>query len=255
MKFAALSSGSCGNCFYIENNNQGIIIDNGISCKKVFERLADLGENPEKINSIFVSHEHSDHIKGVDVLARKTNAKIYATSSVIKNYFLCSNKELINEIKKDETLKINGLEIEAFSKSHDTENPISFKIKDKKTISVLTDIGSSCNNVIDSVKDSDFLVIESNHDLQMLEQGPYPYFLKKRIKSDKGHLSNLHSAICVLENANSKLKNIMLAHLSKTNNTPELALNTFKNLIKERSDLNPKIDVSLRDISTSLYSI
>ncbi len=254
MKISALSSGSSGNCFYISNDKTSILIDCGISCRQIEENLFILKQNPEKIKGIFITHEHTDHIKGVDVLARKFNIPIFATKGTIRNSFLCSNQDLICPIKNNETVSVDGIEIEAFSKSHDAEEPISYRIKNGKILSIVTDIGHSCNNVIDSVSDSDFLIIESNHDLDMLANGRYPYFLKQRIFSDKGHLSNLHSSLCVLEHGKSKLKQVMLAHLSENNNTSKLALNAF-NILRERKDLKPKISLSLRNVATPLFVV
>jgi len=116
-------------------------------------------------------------------------------------------------------------------------------------------VGYGCENVIVNVSDSDFLFMESNHDEIMLERGPYPYFLKQWIKGDMGHLSNLQSALCVLEHSRSKLKNVVLSHLSKINNTEKLALETYHNLLKERKDLNPKISVSTREGPTALFKV
>jgi len=254
MKVAALSSGSCGNCFYVSHNDSSILVDIGISCKQVVERLALLGESADKIKGIFVTHEHTDHIKGVDVFARKFNVPIFATKGTINSCFLCSNEDLINEIKSNETLKVAGLNIEAFSKFHDAADPVSYTIRNDKTLSIITDIGHACKNVVENVNDSDFLILESNHDLRMLENGPYPYFIKQRIGSDIGHLSNLHSGLCVLEHGTRKLKNIMLAHLSEINNVPQLAFNTFSSLVKERMDLKPNILLSSRN-PTSLIRV
>lgn len=254
MKLSALSSGSVGNCFYINHHQTGVLVDVGISCKQVVDRLVDLKQDPNKIKGIFITHEHSDHIRGVDVLARKFNIPIFATKGTINNCFLCSNEELIHEIKGGEIMKLGDMEIQGFSKSHDAVQPISYQIKNDKVISIITDIGHACKNVIENVNDSDMLIIESNHDLRMLEEGPYPYFLKKRINSEIGHLSNLHSALCVLEHAKKGLKHVMLSHLSEINNTPELAFNTFNSLMKERVDLNPRISLSLR-YPTGLFKV
>ena len=231
------------------------MIDAGISCRQILERIFKLRENPGSIKGIFVTHEHIDHTRGVDVLAREFGIPIYATKGTIKNSQLCSDDSFIQKIKNDETLKIGGMEISAFSKSHDAEDPVSFRIKNGKQISIATDIGYACKNVIESVEDSNFLAIESNHDLSMLENGPYPAFLKKRILGDRGHLSNLHSGLCVLEYAKSKLNNVLLSHISAVNNTPGLALSTFRNLLKERKDLRPKISLSLKYNSTGLFSV
>lgn len=255
MRFAALSSGSCGNCFYINNKDNSILVDAGISCKQIFSRLSDLGEDPRKIKGIFVSHEHIDHIRGVEILARELQIPVFATSGTLKSGLTCSQEDLMNNIKEGEIIKLAGMEISSFSKSHDASQPVSFQIKNGKTISIITDVGYPCKNVQEAVQDSNFLLIESNHDIKMLEEGPYPYFLKKRILGDKGHLSNLHSGLCVLEHGSRKMKTLMLAHLSETNNTPKLALSCFRNLLKERKDLNPNLLVSERDIPSGLISI
>ncbi len=254
MKFSALASGSSGNCFYIKHKDSSILVDAGISCKQVVDKLSFLGEDVNKIKGIFLTHEHIDHVRGVDVLAREFNIPVFATEGTIKNCFLCSQDNLINKIKKNEVINIAGLEVEAFSKSHDGCEPISFKINNDKTLSIITDVGKICDNVIGAVSDSDFLVIESNHDSGMLEDGRYPIFLKRRIASELGHLSNLKSALCVLEHGSRKLNNLMLAHLSQNNNTPQLALQTFS-LLKERRDLNPKVMLSLRDESSALMRV
>lgn len=257
MKTSALSSGSSGNCFYVEKENSAVLIDAGISAKSIIEKLYKLNLNIKNINGIFITHEHSDHMKGADVLARNFNIPIYATRGTIKNCCLCSNEKLINEIKANEVINMNGLRIETFSKNHKASEPVSYSIsqKDNKTISVITDLGYACKNVNGKISESDFLFLESNHDLRMLENGPYPYFLKKWIKSDSGHLSNNQSSLAVLEYGNSKLKNIVLSHLSKTNNSPKIAIRTFKNLLKERIDLNPNIEVSFENQPTQLFKI
>ncbi|MFA4953451.1 MAG: MBL fold metallo-hydrolase [Candidatus Pacearchaeota archaeon] len=255
MRFAALSSGSCGNCFYVSEGDNAVLIDAGISCKQILSRLDNLGENSKKIKGIFLSHEHIDHIKGVDVLARTLQVPIFATSGTLKSEIICTQENLLNNIKNDETIKLGKMEISAFSKSHDASQPVSFQIRNGKTISIITDIGHACKNVQEAVQDSDFLVMESNHDIKMLENGPYPHFLKKRILGDKGHLSNLHSSLCVLEYSSSKLKNLMLAHLSEKNNTSKLALSCFRNLLKERKDLNPNLLLSERNVCSDLISV
>lgn len=254
MELSVLSSGSSGNCFFIENKGRSILVDAGISCKQIVERMNIIGKFPERIEAIFVTHEHSDHIKGIDVFARTFNVPIFATKKTAESGFLCSNEKLINYISNKETIKVAGLSIEAFSKSHKASDPVSFNINNSKRISIITDAGFCCPNIISSVKDSDFLCLESNHDELMLEEGPYPYFLKKWIKSDIGHLSNMQASLCVLEHAPAKMKGLVLSHLSETNNTPKIALKSF-NLLKERSDLHPKIFVSQRDVPTKIFNV
>lgn len=254
MEFSALASGSSGNCFYVENNGSAVLVDAGISAKQIVERLFVLGKNPEKVKAIFITHEHSDHVRGADVFARKFNVPIFATKKTSENCNLCSDFDLINIIRNNETVNIGGMRIEAFSKSHRASDPVSYNLYNGKKISIITDIGYACENVVANITDSDALFLESNHDETMLENGFYPYYLKKWIRSDEGHLSNRQSALCVLENAHSRLKYLILSHLSQNNNTPLVALSSF-NILKERKNLHPKVFVSGRETPSCLMRI
>ncbi len=259
MRACALASGSSGNSFYIENDDkQGILIDLGITCKLACERLKHIKRSPENVKAIFLTHEHSDHIKGVDVFARNFNVPIFLTKETSKETFICSNQEMLNFIKNNETVKINGFDVQTFPKFHDGLNPVSYSILSRnevKTVSVMTDIGQVCKNVSEYASESDFLFIEANHDYGMLQDGPYPKFLKDRISSKLGHLSNFQSSICLLEHARTKLKKIVLSHLSAVNNTPPVALKTMKSLLKERKDLEAEFHVSERDKATELFRV
>lgn len=255
MKVSALASGSSGNCFYIENNNSAVLVDVGISAKKLVERMNFLNLNAKKIKAIFITHEHGDHVKGTDVFSKKFNVPVFATRGTISNSCLCSNENMINEISTNERVLIKGLEIEPFAKSHKAAEPVSYSVfSQSKVVSVITDAGYACKNINERIAMSDFLFLESNHDIKMLENGPYPYFLKKWIASNSGHLSNIQAGLAVLENGN-RIKNVVLSHLSKTNNLPDVALKTFKNIVKERSDFNAKVSVSLADAPTKLFSV
>lgn len=258
MRVSALASGSSGNCFYVENSekNKSILIDAGITCKQIEERLANINRSPKMIKAVFLTHEHSDHVKGVDVFARKFNVPIFATRKMINEAFLCSDKSLLNDIKNNESMKIIGLRITAFPKSHKALDPVSFSINSSdKHLSIITDAGYPCENIITNVENSNFLCIESNYDEKMLEESRYPWHVKRWIGSNEGHMSNLQSASCVLEHSKSKLKNLMLCHISQNNNTPEKALETYDYMMKQRSDIRPKITVSLRSCVTSLMKV
>lgn len=258
MEVCALSSGSSGNCFLVSNGNKSILIDAGISCKRIEERMLSINKKVENIKGIFVTHEHSDHIKGIDVFSRKFNVPIFATKKVIEQNFLCSKEELICPIKKDENTLMGGMEIVSFSKVHKATDPVSFTVinnKSGKKVSIITDAGHVCENIIENISLSDSLFIESNHDPEMLENGPYPYFLKKWIGGDTGHLSNMQSALSVLENAKRKLKTITLCHLSEHNNTPQIALNLHRTMIKHRLDLKPKIYVSTKERTSEIIKV
>ena|SRR3989338_6047156 len=251
MELAVLSSGSSGNSFYIGNRHEGILVDAGISSRQIVSRLDNLKIPAERIKGIFITHEHADHTKGIDVFSRHFNIPVFATQKTAD--FLHGR---IKIIENKDTIKIAGLEIESFSKSHKAADPVSFSVSDgKKRASIITDAGFCCNNILREIRDADFLCLESNHDIKMLESGSYPYFLKNWIKSDLGHLSNMQASLAVLEHAPSKLKQIILSHISKNNNTPELALKTFKSLIKERSDLSPRIIAPEHGVCTGLFKI
>jgi len=260
MKISVLSSGSSGNSFFIENerNNKGILVDCGISCKRIEERLSGLKRNPKDIKAIFITHEHSDHIRGTDVFARKFSVPIFGTKKAMDSKFICKQSDLLNNIKNDECSRIAGLDITAFSKSHLAADPVSFSIfdpKQRKIVSIITDAGHACNNVCDNVASANFLCMESNHDVEMLENGPYPWHIKKWIKSDNGHLSNIQAACCVAEHGTRKLKNVVLSHISEHNNTPEKAMETFDYMLKQRKDLSPKLFCSFKVSATPLMKV
>ena len=257
MKYSSLSSGSSGNSFYVlnEKTDSAILIDSGISCKKTEESLSYLNKSVESIKAIFITHEHSDHLKGADVLARKHGIPIFATPKTIRNSFVCSNEGLVNPISGNREINIAGMDIKPFKKNHDGHEPVSYSVFDSKKMSILTDIGKTCRNVEGAISDANSLIIESNHDINMLKKGNYPYPTKQRILSSEGHLSNWHSSLAVLEHAHNKLRNITLAHLSRNNNTPELALNTFKKILNERKNFHPEIEVALKNIPTRLKSV
>jgi phosphoribosyl 1,2-cyclic phosphodiesterase len=255
IEVSALASGSSGNCFYVSAAGKAILIDAGISTKRIIERLNSIGKSPESIKAIFITHEHIDHIRGADVFARQFNIPVFATKKVIDGSFICSNEKLIRPMKNNSSVKIAGMEVKSFTKSHDAVDPIGFFVSFKgKNVSIITDAGHVCDSVSKHISKSDFIFLESNHDEEMLFNGPYPYHLKKLISSDIGHLSNKQAALSVLEYASSKLKGVVLSHLSSTNNTPEIAIKTFENYMKERINA-PEIHVSLKDAPTELFKI
>jgi phosphoribosyl 1,2-cyclic phosphodiesterase len=257
MKIAALASGSAGNCFYIEDDKSetAVLIDAGISTRQISLRLAMLGLTTEKIKGIFITHEHADHVRGADVFARKFQVPIFATRKTINSCSLCSDRSLIKAINNTDIVKIGGSKVQAFAKSHKAADPISFTILANKEVSVITDAGHACQNIIDHIAAADFLFLESNHDPEMLKNGPYPAFLKKWIAGDHGHLSNSAAGDCVLKHASQKLTNVVLSHLSSTNNTPDLALAAFRSIIKKRSNFSPQVHVSTQHSPTKLFVI
>ena len=252
---SVLASGSSGNCFYIGSDKANILIDAGISCKQISERLKGIGRDIKNINGIFLSHEHIDHIRGIDTLTRKYDIPVFVNKGTLgRCYFDMGGIQLF---KTNEPMDFNGLKIIPFSKNHDATDPVSFIVKNgAKKISVMTDAGICCPNMERAASESDVMILEANHDSEMLKNGQYPYYLKKRIASTRGHLSNRDAALLVLEHAKKKLKHVLLSHLSLFNNTPELAMNTFKTIIGERSDLNGlKTWLTYREKPTPLISV
>jgi len=252
-----LASGSAGNCFYVEDDRSetAVLIDAGISTRQIALRLARLGLTPEKIKGIFITHEHADHIKGADVFARKYQVPIFATKKTIDSCSLCSDRSLIQAINNSDIINIGGNKVQAFSKIHKAADPISYTVFANKKVSVITDAGYACKNIVEQIKAADFLCLETNHDPEMLKNGPYPAYLKKWIAGDTGHLSNMAAGECVREHASRNLTNIVLSHLSSTNNTPDLALATFRSIIAKRSSFFPKVHVSTQHNPTKLFVI
>ncbi|MEA3329126.1 MAG: MBL fold metallo-hydrolase [Nanoarchaeota archaeon] len=255
MEVSALASGSSGNCFYIKNNKSSILVDAGISCKQIETRLEKLGESPEKIKGIFITHEHGDHIRGADVFARKFKVPIFATSQTIDSKLICSDSKLIREMKNNQIIKIANLKVKSFSKSHKAVDPVSFCIKGDKKIAVITDLGFICENTQTAISKSDAIFIEANHDIEMLSNGPYPAFLKRWISGDTGHLSNEQALDGILNYASKNLKTIILSHLSEKNNCPKIAAQTFQDNLNSRKDLSPQVIVSEKFEPTSLIKV
>lgn len=257
VEVSVLASGSSGNSFFVKANGLSFLVDAGISCKQIVERLAAIGRNIDDVKALLITHAHIDHVRGADVLTRKFNIPMYATDKTFESFsHLLKQKDQFNSITADKTFNIGDVEINPFSKSHDCADPVSYSITyEENTASIITDIGYACRNVRKAVSDSDILCLESNYDIDMLQNGPYPYYLKKRIAGESGHISNYDAALLAMEHASPKLRHIFLSHLSLNNNTPELALNTFK-ILKERKDLQDlNCSLTYRDRPTELFSL
>ncbi len=262
LEFCSLSSGSSGNCQFIATENVRILIDSGLSGKRVESFLGAIDVNPNTIDYILVTHEHSDHTKGVGILSRRYNVPIYAnnkTWEAMKSDIGKIDEKNIKEFKTNEGFELRDLAILPFKVSHDAIDPVGFVFYHKnKKISYLTDTGFVSSDVKKSIKNSNLLVIECNHDLEMLKVGKYPWFLKKRILGAEGHLSNEDAGNLIAEIMTGKEENILLAHLSKDNNFPELAYQTVVNIIEEKGIIANKdvnIDLTYRDKPTKLYNL
>lgn len=247
----SLNSGSNGNCYYVGNDQEAVLVDVGISCREVEKRMLRCGLSMQKVKAIFISHEHSDHIKGVEVLSKKFRLPVYITSSTLKSGKLIIGAGLLLEFKAYQKINIGNLEIVAFPKLHDASDPHSFTVSGNGvTVGVLTDIGFACNHVIDNFKLCHAVFLETNYDEEMLENGNYPFYLKRRIQSNHGHLSN-NQALELFKNHKAPfLSHVLLSHLSRDNNSPQL--------VKKLFDLhagNVKVVVATRDYETEVYYI
>ncbi|MCP4219718.1 MAG: MBL fold metallo-hydrolase [bacterium] len=238
IKVCSLSSGSNGNAFFLQTGSDSFLVDAGISCKQICLRLEEIGSNIKNIKAIFITHEHSDHIKGLRVLLKKNPIPVYMTEKTYYRSSLEIDSKLVEFIQARDYLKVNDTVIQSLPKSHDAVEPtlFSFFYKGKK-VSIITDAGYGCDNVIESIKDANILSLESNYDDDMLKNGMYPYYLKQRVAGRHGHLSNVLAASLVCNYATPKLEYVFLSHLSENNNTPRIAMKTFQDYTSRRSDL------------------
>lgn len=248
--FTSLNSGSNGNCYYIGNATDAVLIDVGLSCRETEKRMKKLGLQMKTVKAIFISHEHGDHIKGVTALANKYSLPVYITEKTAKN-----GPRLISHLSKtfaaNEPIAVGSLSIVPFTKCHDAVDPHSFIISYKAvTVGVLTDIGDVCTQVIHYFKQCHAVFLETNYDDQMLENGRYPVHLKNRIRGGLGHLSNKQALQLFIQHRSSYLSHLLLAHLSKENNSPELA----EALFLQHAN-NIKITVASRYQSTEVFTI
>lgn len=240
MKFCSLYSGSSGNSIFVGSEKAKILIDAGLPGKKIDEALNSIGQNPSEIDGIFITHEHIDHIKGVGVLSRKYDIPIYAphdTWVAMENNIGKIKEHNIKVMDRRAMVSIKDIEIKSFVIPHDAAAPVGYTINlGKKQASVATDFGTFTREIEDSIKDSDVILIESNYNPQMLDMGPYPYNLKLRIKESYGHLSNEDCGEAIVKILKSGLgKQIILGHLSNTNNTPDLAELTVRDILAENN--------------------
>lgn len=229
MRMTSIASGSSGNCIYIGSESTHLLVDTGIPYKRMESGLNDMGLTGKDITGVLITHEHSDHICGLGVAARKLGIPIYASAGTIeemkKNKTLGKvEEELYHPIRADEDFQIGDLLVKPFSNSHDAAEPLGYRVEQgRKSVAVCTDLGNYSQYTIGKLQGLDAVLLESNHDIRMLQVGPYPYSLKRRILSDYGHLSNEASGRLLCEILHDHMKYIMLGHLSKENNLPELA--------------------------------
>lgn len=247
----SLASGSNGNCYYIGNEKEAVLVDAGISCKEIETRIRRLSLSVQKIKAVFISHEHADHIRGVPVLAKKYDLPVYITAPTLKNGRLHIDKKLIRSFNAFDPVTVGDLRITAFPKYHDAADPYSFTIRFKDLkVGVFTDIGQPCQHLVNHFSQCHAAFLESNYDVDMLEGGSYPYYLKTRIRGGMGHLSNTQALDLFTTHRPTFMSHLFLSHLSKNNNCPNLVEELFN-----RHAGDTKIIITSRFQETAVYKL
>jgi len=225
----SLNSGSNGNCYYIGNGEEAVLIDAGISCRETEKRMQRLGLLMSTVKAIFISHEHTDHVSGLAVLAKKYQLPVYITTGTHFYSGIQIEASLVKPLLAYEPVTVGELTITAFPKLHDAAEPHSFVVHNSKVkVGVFTDIGKPCEHVIRNFKECNAAFLEANYDEVMLERGSYPQHLKNRIRGGKGHLSNAQALLLFRMHKASYFSHLLLSHLSKNNNHPQLVEDLFK---------------------------
>jgi len=237
MTLCSIASGSSGNSIFVGNEDTHLLVDAGISRKRIEDGLSQIDISAENLDGILITHEHSDHISGLGVMSRKYHLPIYATRGTINQIKEAKSvgnidNDLFVEIQNDKDFRIGSIDIQPFSIFHDAVDPVAYRFYDRdKSIGILTDCGTYDDRIISCLRGVSGLLLEANHDIHMLQAGTYPYMLKRRILSDRGHLSNEMSGSLLSELLDDSLKYVMLGHLSKENNFAELAYETVRSEI------------------------
>jgi len=235
--FCTIASGSSGNCIFVGSDSTRILIDAGLSGKRIETGLTSVGIQPDSLDALFVTHEHSDHIQGIGILSRRFDLPVYATPGTwqaMEQYSAIGKIHPRNKLLaySDERIVLNDLCINPFSIPHDAAEPVGYTIESEgRKVAVATDIGKPTPLIERNLADCDILLIESNHDLDLLENGPYPAQLKRRIRGDFGHLSNVAAGQLITRIHNPRLACVFLGHLSEENNRPAVAFDTVRDIL------------------------
>lgn len=262
INFCSLSSGSSGNAHYIGTDNIEILVDAGMSGKRIENLLKERDLRAEDLDALLVTHEHTDHVKGIGVLSRRYNIPIYANKGTWKGMEDKIGKikeENINIIETEKEFILKDLCIKPVEIYHDAREPVGYIISnDNKKISIVTDTGRLDDRIMCAMEDSDIYLLETNHDIQMLRQGNYPYYLKERVLSDYGHLSNAYASNALSHLLKADGETVFLGHLSQDNNTPRMAFNEVAFKIMElgidiKKDI--KLELTYRNKQTDIITI
>lgn len=265
MRLCSIASGSSGNCIYVGSDCAHVLVDIGISGKKMEAGLKELELTGRDLDGILITHEHSDHIQGLGVIARKYGVPIYATGGTVDAIMRSGSlgkipEGIFREIREDEPFTIKDLKVNPFSIPHDAAHPVGYRFEcGEHSIGIATDLGKYNDYIIENLQNLDALLLEANHDIRMLQVGKYPYYLKQRILGDRGHLSNENAGRLLCRLLHDNLKAVFLGHLSKENNYEELAYETVCSEVTLGD--NPyrscdfKIQVAKRDCPSEVITV
>ena len=247
-KYCNLYSGSSGNCSYVETDNTKILIDCGVSSKKIEEALNSVGLSLKEIDGILISHEHDDHVKGLSAICKNYHIPIYANNPTFTNINKNIPDELKNKFNTNENFEVGDIRVYPFAIPHDAAEPCGFNLFfNNKKLTFATDIGHIDNKILHNLDESDFLLLESNYEVNMLQCSKYPYYLKRRILGPNGHLSNDEAGLAISELLKHGVNNVMLGHLSEKNNFPELAYQTVVDSIISKNIDVDKLKLQIAD--------
>lgn len=260
--FCSFASGSSGNCYMIKNSSTVILVDVGISGKRIFEGLKSTGTPVEQVSAILITHEHIDHVRSLPIVGKKTNgSKIYANERTWQSIERKGPEEKRAAFVTGEDFYINDVRVKPFPIPHDAAEPVGFSFyAEDKQISIVTDAGHITDEIYEEIINADLLVLEANHEIEVLKMGNYPYHVKRRILGDNGHLSNVTAGncICKMLKEKEKARRILLGHLSHQNNDPDLARITIENILGEQAFYvgdKLKMEVILRDRVSTVYEV
>lgn len=262
LKFCSFASGSSGNCYLIKNDSSALLIDAGISGKRIFQGLEYTNTAYENVSGLLITHEHSDHVKSLPIVTKKLpNIAAYANEATWAGIQRPVAAEKQRIFRTGEHFYIDDFKIKSFPIPHDASEPVGFSFyHENKQISIVTDVGYITNDIFNEIVNADLLLLEANHEKEILLMGRYPYHLKRRILSEQGHLSNVSAGECLCElvEAKRKKRQVLLGHLSHENNDPSVAMLAVKNTLMEKNIIpgnELKLEVALRDSYSYIYEV
>lgn len=256
LQVCVLGSGSSGNATFVSSGGTRVLFDAGFSCRQIQLRLAQIGEDFRDLDAVVVSHEHSDHVKGLEVLARRTDVRVFASERTAPYLSWKREPPDLLTFAAGSSIAIGEIEVRTFTVSHDAVDPVGFCVRgDRRRAAIVTDLGYVTDSVRHHIRRSDLLVLESNHDLEMLKSGPYPWDLKQRVMSRSGHLSNTAVAEYLSQDWDRHSRTVVLAHLSTNNNHPAIAEMGATGAIASAGADDTQVCVAAQDTPTSVFKL